>query len=178
VAKATTRSSNTHQNPVMSLCHTHEKILQPEPCGIFTGKPVGNGDSMLYPAYVHLGDEQHAHGVTIPDFPGCFSAADEWDDLPHMIQEAAEVYFEGEDIQIPAPSPLEKLAASPDFQGGVWLLVDIDLAKLKVKAKRVNISMSEKLLNDIDRYAEQYHMTRSGLLAQAAEQYIHRKQSA
>jgi len=178
VAKATTRSSNTHQNQVMSLCHTHEKILQPEPCGIFTGKPVGNGDSMLYPAYVHLGDEQHAHGVTIPDFPGCFSAADEWDDLPHMIQEAAEVYFEGEDIQIPAPSPLEKLAASPDFQGGVWLLVDIDLAKLKVKAKRVNITMSEKLLNDIDRYAEQYHMTRSGLLAQAADQYIHRKQSA
>ncbi len=33
---------------------------------------------MLYPAYIHIGDDQHAHGVTIPDFPGCFSAADEW----------------------------------------------------------------------------------------------------
>jgi predicted RNase H-like HicB family nuclease len=133
---------------------------------------------MLYPAYVHLGDEEHAHGVTIPDFPGCFSAADKWDDLPHMIQEAAEVYFEGEDTVIPAPTPLEKLAANPDYEGGVWLLVDIDLAKLKVKAKRVNITLSEKLLLEIDRYAEQNHMTRSGLLAQAADQYIHRKQSA
>jgi len=36
---------------------------------------------MLYPVYVHLGDETHAHGVTIPDFPGCFSAAD---DLPRF----------------------------------------------------------------------------------------------
>nr|WP_295580638.1 type II toxin-antitoxin system HicB family antitoxin [uncultured Lamprocystis sp.] len=30
---------------------------------------------MLYPVYVHPGDADHAHGVTIPDFPGCFSAA-------------------------------------------------------------------------------------------------------
>ena len=57
-------------------------------------------------------------------------------------------------------------------------MVDIDLAKLKVRAKRVNITMSENLLLEIDRYAMQYHMTRSGLLAQAAGQYIHRKQAA
>ncbi len=37
---------------------------------------------MIYPAYVHLGDAYHAHGVTIPDFPGCFSAADAWDLYP------------------------------------------------------------------------------------------------
>jgi len=133
---------------------------------------------MLYPAYIHIGDDQHAHGVTIPDFPGCFSAADEWEELPRMIQEAAEVYFEGEDIPVPAPTPLGKLATNPDYQGGVWLLVDIDLSRLKVKAKRVNITMSENLLYEIDRYAEQYHMTRSGLLAQAAGEYIHRKQPA
>lgn len=133
---------------------------------------------MIYPAYVHLGDKAHAHGVTIPDFPGCFSAADKWDDLPHMIQEAAEVYFEGEDIPVPTPTPLEKLVANPDYEGGIWLLVDIDIAKLKVKAKRVNITLSEKLLQEIDHYAQQNHMTRSGLLAQAADQYIHRKHSA
>jgi predicted RNase H-like HicB family nuclease len=98
---------------------------------------------------IHVGDDQHAHGVTIPDFPGCFSAADEWEDLPRMIQEAAEVYFEGENTSVPAPTSLEQLAANPEYQGGVWLLVDIDLAKLKVKAKRVNITMSENLLNEI-----------------------------
>lgn len=41
---------------------------------------------------------------------------------------------------------------------------------------KVNITMPEYLLSEIDRYAEQYHLTRSGLLAQAAGQYIHRKQ--
>ena len=40
---------------------------------------------MLYPVYVHLGDAKHAHGVTFPDFPGCFSAADGWNDLPAAI---------------------------------------------------------------------------------------------
>ena len=70
-----------------------------------------------------------------------------------MIQEAAEVYFEGEDIPVPAPTPLEQLAANPEYQGGIWLLVDIDLAKLRVKAKRVNITMPENLLNEIDRAA-------------------------
>lgn len=30
---------------------------------------------MLYPAYVELGDENHAFAVVLPDFPGCFSAA-------------------------------------------------------------------------------------------------------
>ena len=34
---------------------------------------------MLYPVYVHTGDTDHAHGVTFPDFPGCFAAADRWD---------------------------------------------------------------------------------------------------
>jgi len=38
--------------------------------------------------------------------------------------------------------------------------------------------MPENLLNEIDRYAVQHHMTRSGLFAQAAGQYIHRKQAA
>ena len=42
------------------------------------------------------------------------------------------------------PTPLEQLTANPEYQGGVWLLVDIDLAKLKVKAKRVNIRASFK----------------------------------
>jgi predicted RNase H-like HicB family nuclease len=70
---------------------------------------------MLYPAYVHPGDERHAHGVTIPDFPGCFSAADTWEDLPAKIQEAAEVYCEDEDMEIPEPTPWETLTGNPDL---------------------------------------------------------------
>jgi len=40
---------------------------------------------------------------------------------------------------------------------------------------KVNITIPENHLHEIDRYDKQYHMTRSGLLAQAADQHIHRK---
>ena len=58
---------------------------------------------MLYPVYVHPGDEAHAHGITIPDFPGCFSAADSWEELPSMIQEAAEVVAAAHTVIRPGP---------------------------------------------------------------------------
>jgi predicted RNase H-like HicB family nuclease len=50
---------------------------------------------MLYPVYVQVGDADHAHGVSFPDFPGCFSAADTWSDLPAAVQEAVEAHFNG-----------------------------------------------------------------------------------
>lgn len=59
------------------------------------------------------GDDNHAHGVTIPDFPGCFSAADDWDLLPTNIQEAIELCCEGEGMGIPVPTPAGKIGVSP-----------------------------------------------------------------
>lgn len=78
---------------------------------------------MLYPAYVHLGDHQRAHGVTRPDFPGCFSAADDWHGLPAAIQAAVELYFENEELEVPEPTPLEIAARRGEYEGGVWMLV-------------------------------------------------------
>ena len=123
---------------------------------------------MLYPVYVHLGDDNHAHGITIPDFPGCFSEADDWDLLPTNIQEAIELYCEGEYMEIPAPTPLEKLMSNPEYEGGAWLLVDVDVSRLSTKPVRINISLPENLVQNIDRYAKTHHLTRSGFLARAA----------
>jgi predicted RNase H-like HicB family nuclease len=130
---------------------------------------------MLYPVYVHLGDEQHAHGVTIPDFPGCFSAADAWEQLPAAIQEAVELYFEGEAVDIPSPTPLEVLARNPQYAGGVWMMVDIDLECVRPKAVRLNISLPESLVRRMDEYARDRHMTRSGFIARAAEEIMKQK---
>ena len=127
---------------------------------------------MLYPVYVHPGGEDHAHGVTIPDFPGCFTAADVWEDLPRLIQEAAELHFEDEDLEVPVPTPIEQLAGDPDYTGGVWMLVDIDLTRLSRKVKRVNITLPEGLLKSIDRFAGSHHISRSALLARAVGKYI------
>ena len=123
---------------------------------------------MLYPVYVHVGDADTSHGVTFPDFPGCFSAADDWADLPRMIQEAVEVHFDGEEA-IPQPSPLEVLTANPEYQGGVWLLADLDLTRVNTKPMRLNISLPSNLVQQIDAYTTARHLTRSGFLAHAAQ---------
>jgi predicted RNase H-like HicB family nuclease len=124
---------------------------------------------MLYPVYVHPGDETHAHGVTIPDFPGCFSAAGDWQNLPRMVQEAIEVYCEGENMALPVPTALESLAVLPGFQdGGIWLLVDVDTARLDPRPVRLNISLPAGLVREIDDYARAHGATRSGFLAAAA----------
>ncbi len=125
---------------------------------------------MLYPVYVHVGNATEAHGVTFPGVPGCVSAADEWADLPAAIQEAVEAHFHGEPETVPPPTPLERLVNDPDYQGGVWLLADIDLSRIETKPVRLNISLPSNLVQQIDAYASAHHMTRSGFLAKAAQQ--------
>ena len=133
---------------------------------------------MLYPVYVHLGDAKHAHGVQVPDFPGCFSAADDSQDLPRMVQEAVEVWCMGEDVALPEPTPLEKLVTRPEFADGVWMLLDIDVSRLDLRSSqrpvRLNISLPAGLVHDIDKAARASGATRSGFLAQAARQAMAR----
>ena len=109
---------------------------------------------MLYPVYVHLGDKTRAHGVTIPDFPGCFSAADDWQDLPKMVQEAIELWCEGQYLTLPKPSALEDLVNNSEYTEGVWLLIDVDISKLDTKPIRLNISLPQSLVSEIDNYAK------------------------
>lgn len=123
--------------------------------------------NMLYPLYVWK-DSNSAYGGTFPDLPGAHTAADELHDLPAMAQEAVEAMFEGEDVEIPAASEIEKWKDDPDYQGGFWMMVDIDLSKINAKPVRINISLPESLLHDIDLAAKAQHLTRSGFLAQAA----------
>jgi predicted RNase H-like HicB family nuclease len=90
---------------------------------------------MLYPVYVHK-DPDSAYGVTFPDFPGCFSAAEDLERLAAMAQEAVEVHLEGEDVEVPTPSAIEELAADPTYKGGFWMVIDIDLTKVNIKSVR------------------------------------------
>jgi len=124
---------------------------------------------MLYPVYVWIGDDKTAHGMMFPDFPGCFSAADDWQDIPRMAQEAVECHMAGEGLPIPAPTQLDVLAKDPAYQdGGVWMLVDIDVSRIDPAPQRVNISLPRYLLAEIDGYARAHGATRSGFLAEAA----------
>lgn len=130
---------------------------------------------MLYPVYVHLGDAKHAHGATFPDFPGCFAAADEWQELPAAVQEAVQAHFHGEGQEaVPPPSDLVELTNDPEYRDGVWMLFDVDLSRIEARAVRLNISLPANLVKDIDDWATERHLTRSGFLADAAVQAMKR----
>jgi predicted RNase H-like HicB family nuclease len=123
---------------------------------------------VLYPVYVHPGDAKHAHGVTFPDFPGCFAAADEWEGLPAAIQEAVEAHFYAEPDTVPPPTALELLATDAQYSGGVWLLAEVDLSRIDTTPVRLNISLPANLVEQIDAFARSEGATRSGFLAKAA----------
>ncbi|MGS0756004.1 type II toxin-antitoxin system HicB family antitoxin [Roseateles sp. GG27B] len=83
--------------------------------------------TMLYPVYIHTGDAKHAHGVTFPDFPGCFAAADEWGDLPEAIQEAVQAHFQGRALK-PCQRPLHWKCLPPTrnsrVEYGCWPMLN------------------------------------------------------
>lgn len=70
-----------------------------------------------YIVIVHK-DENSAYGMSFPDAPGCFSAADEIDDIFVMAAEALALWAEGmrEDGQpIPEPRDFEDLRNDPKW---------------------------------------------------------------
>lgn len=127
---------------------------------------------MIYPAYVHLGDELHAHGVTLPDFTGCFAAADEYSDIAASVQEAVELHFEGENLDIPEPSNIAELEKSNEYVDGIWMLIDIDISKLDSRPMRLNVSLPTHIVKKMDEFATDHHLSRSALIVRAAEQYL------
>ncbi len=129
---------------------------------------------MRYPVVIHK-DPGSDYGVTVPDLPGCFSAGESIDDALIQAVEAIECYLEGMLIDgeaIPLPTAIEAHAANPDYAGGVWALVSVDISKLSGKSKRINITLPERLLAQMDSYAAQHGQSRSGLIAEAAMTYL------
>jgi predicted RNase H-like HicB family nuclease len=120
-------------------------------------------------------DKDSDYGVTVPDLPGCFSAGDTADDALSNAIEAIECHIEGllmDGETILLGHPIEHYRMKREFAGGIWALVDVNLSKLSGKARRVNITLPERILVQIDSFASKTGHTRSGLLAQAALEYV------
>jgi predicted RNase H-like HicB family nuclease len=123
---------------------------------------------MLYPIYVHRYADD-AYGATFPDFPECSIGAGELQALPAAAQEAIEIHFFGRAASIPLPTAPEAWANDARFGGGFWMMVDVDLARVRSRSVRLNISLPQNLLGRIDAAAREQHLSRSAFLAMAAK---------
>ncbi len=134
---------------------------------------------MRYPVVIHK-DPDRDYGVTVPDLPGCFSAGESLDDALKSTVEAIECHIEGlltDEEEIPSPTAIETHRGNPDFADGIWALVDVDLSKLSGKSRRVNITIPERILSQIDNFASRHGESRSGLITTATLEYISAQES-
>lgn len=125
-----------------------------------------------YIAIIHK-DPDSDYGVSFPDFPGCISAGSTLDEARTMGEEALTFHIEGmtqDGEAIPEPSSLDVVMQNPDYRDGVAILVSAPL--LPTRTVRINVTLPEDQLREIDRYAEAHGFTRSGFLATAARRAI------
>ena len=135
---------------------------------------------MHYPVVIHK-EKTSDYGVTVPDLPGCFSAGDCMEDALVSVVEAIECHLEGllfNGETIPEVQSVEVHQKNKSFKGGTWALVNVDLSRLASKAKRINITLPERVLALVDEQAKREGESRSGLLARAALDYIGRNKVA
>ena len=125
-----------------------------------------------YPAVIDK-DPDSDFGVVFPDFPGCVSAGSTLDEAVLGAHEALAGHVTlmvADGDELPAPTPLETVAAGRDSTTVAITLVPVTLPG---KAQRVNITIDEVLLEEIDAIAD----NRSRFLAEAARAELARRRA-
>jgi predicted RNase H-like HicB family nuclease len=126
-----------------------------------------------YIAVVHK-EPKSDFGVSFPDFPGCITAGKNIDEAKDMAKEALSLQIQGmieDGEQLPGPSKLEEIMADPDFADTAAYLV-VDVPDTKPRTVRVNITIPEMTLKQIDAAARKRGMSRSSFLVYAAQNAI------
>ena len=121
------------------------------------------------------------YGVSIPDLPGCFSAGRTMQEALEAAREAVAAHIEGmllDGERAPLAASIDAHQENPDYRGGVWALVPVDIGKLSGRAKRINITFPERALTQMDTCAKSLGETRSGFLLRAALEFIARHRAA
>lgn len=121
-------------------------------------------------AVVHH-DEDSAYGVTFPDIPGCFSAADDLGDVVPNAVEALTLWFEDQDSIQPRSIGAVRIDVAEDLAEGAFLIAVPWIAPAKT-LERVHLSMDTAVVEAIDAAAKRRRQTRSAFLADAARQLI------
>jgi predicted RNase H-like HicB family nuclease len=128
-----------------------------------------------YFAVVHK-DEDSAYGVHFPDVSGCFSAADDVEDLVSNASEALSLY--AEDVELSPPRSIDELHRDPDVAADLAtgaFSIAVPLIENDAHVVRANITMESGMLKAIDAEAKARGLTHSAFLAQAARRAIEQR---
>lgn len=123
-----------------------------------------------YIAIVHK-EAKSDFGVSFPDFPGCITAGQNIDETKDMALDALILHIQGmfeDGEQLPFPSKLEDIMADPDYADATAYLV-VSVPEARPRTVRVNITMPEMTLKQIDAAAKKRGMSRSSFLVHAAQ---------
>ena len=111
--------------------------------------------------------------VVFPDLPGCVTAGRSLDEAVAFAEEALALHDQGlrEDGEAPpAPSGIEDVMADPESAGALFYLVP--LKPLEGRTSRVDITLDEYLLAEIDAAVQLVGSNRSKFLAAAARKAL------
>ena len=117
-------------------------------------------------------------GVSFPDLPGCVTAAPTLEEARFEAQEALTLHLRGleEDGETPpVPSTLDEIMADPANRDALAILAVAP--EPQPKTLRVNVTMPEDVLGEIDRYAARHGLSRSGFLVRAARAVMSRERA-
>lgn len=119
-----------------------------------------------YLALVHK-ETGSAYGLSFPDLPGCFAAADSETGILRNAVEALELWFEDQAAVAPRGPEAIACEVAGDLAAGAFLIA-VPLVQPSTRQKRVNISLDAGTLEAIDTAAGGLGLTRSGFLTMAA----------
>lgn len=123
-----------------------------------------------YYAIFEVGEEGFTE-VYFPDIPGCATFGKDWDEAFRMATDALAAVLSGLDKN-PTASSREKILSQAGGGDVVPVILDGKIMRSYEKSVRVNVSLPESLLREIDSYRGRHGKTRSGLLAEAVSTYL------
>ena len=116
-------------------------------------------------------DPGSAYGIQFPEVPGCFSAADSFEDIVPNAIEALSLFFEdGEPVPPRGMEAVRDEVAGNIADGAVLMM--IPYVQDRKRVVRVNLSLEKGFLDTLDEAARMRGMTRSAFVQKAATREI------
>ncbi|MYK57115.1 MAG: CopG family transcriptional regulator [Rhodospirillaceae bacterium] len=116
-------------------------------------------------------DPGSAYGVRFPEVPGCYSAADSFDDIVPNAIEALSLFFEdGEPVPPRGIEAVREQVADSIAEGAVLMM--IPYVQDRKRVVRVNLSLEKGFVDTLDEAARMRGMTRSAFVQKAATREI------